>query len=69
MVGASIDVPLGCRCGHVRGLARVSLSAGFRFVCYCRDCQACVDFPIIVWGVRASAAMHMPKIQGPIENE
>jgi Family of unknown function (DUF6151) len=28
-----------------------------------------VDFPIIVWGVYASAAMHMPKIQGAIENE
>jgi hypothetical protein len=35
------DLPLRCRCGHVRGLARgVSPSSGFRFVCYCEDCQA-----------------------------
>jgi hypothetical protein len=34
------DVPLRCRCGRVRGVAReVSPSAGFRFVCYCTDCQ------------------------------
>jgi Family of unknown function (DUF6151) len=33
----SFDLPLGCRCGQVRG---VSASAGFRFVCYCTDCQA-----------------------------
>ncbi len=35
------NLHLRCRCGHVRGLAReVSPSAGFRFVCYCTDCQA-----------------------------
>jgi Family of unknown function (DUF6151) len=35
------DLPLHCRCGQVRGVAReVSPSAGFRFVCYCTDCQA-----------------------------
>ena len=35
------DLPLRCRCGHVHGLARdVAPSSGFRFVCYCRDCQA-----------------------------
>jgi hypothetical protein len=35
-----MDIPLRCRCNHVRGLAReVSPSAGFRFVCYCEDCQ------------------------------
>src|SRR5579863_5414195 len=35
------DSPLRCRCGHVRGAAReVSPSTGFRFVCYCTDCQA-----------------------------
>ena len=34
------DLPLRCRCGHVRGVAReVSPSAGFRLVCYCTDCQ------------------------------
>jgi hypothetical protein len=37
--------PLGCSCGGVRGIAReVAPSAGFRFVCYCRDCQAFAHF-------------------------
>lgn len=39
------DVPLRCRCGHTRGVAiDVSPSSGFRFVCYCRDCQAFARF-------------------------
>ena len=39
------DLPLRCRCGHVRGVARdVSPSAGFRLVCYCKDCQAFAHF-------------------------
>jgi hypothetical protein len=39
------DLPLRCRCGHVRGVAReVSPSAGFRLVCYCKDCQAFAQF-------------------------
>jgi len=38
-------VPLRCRCGHVRGAAReVAPAAGFRFVCYCADCQAFARF-------------------------
>jgi hypothetical protein len=45
LVIAGIDLPLRCRCGHVRGLAReVSPTAGFRFVCYCKDCQAFARF-------------------------
>ena len=40
-----LDLPLRCRCGHVRGLAsEVSPSSGFRFVCYCKDCQAFAHF-------------------------
>jgi len=40
-----VDIPMRCRCGHVRGVARaVSPSAGFRFVCYCKDCQAFARF-------------------------
>ena len=40
-----LDLPICCRCGHVRGIAReVSPSAGFRFVCYCKDCQAFARF-------------------------
>src|SRR5215469_9180782 len=39
--GMPIDLPLQCRCGYVRGAAsKVAPSAGLRFVCYCRDCQA-----------------------------
>lgn len=39
------DLALRCHCGHVRGVAReVSPAAGFRFVCYCADCQAFARF-------------------------
>jgi hypothetical protein len=37
--------PLRCRCGQVRGVANeVAPDAGFRFVCYCHDCQAFARF-------------------------
>ncbi|MBV8654272.1 MAG: hypothetical protein JO255_22620 [Alphaproteobacteria bacterium] len=37
---AAQDLSLRCRCGHLRGVATdVSPRAGFRFICYCRDCQ------------------------------
>jgi hypothetical protein len=37
--------PLRCRCGLVRGVANeVAPYAGFRFICYCRDCQAFAHF-------------------------
>jgi Family of unknown function (DUF6151) len=40
-----VDLPLRCRCGHLRGIANaLSPSAGFRFVCYCTDCQALARF-------------------------
>jgi hypothetical protein len=36
---------LRCQCGHVRGTASgVSPSAGFRLICYCKDCQAFARF-------------------------
>jgi hypothetical protein len=39
------DIPLRCRCGHVRGVANeVASYTGFRFVCYCGDCQAFARF-------------------------
>ena len=42
---AGTDLPLRCRCGHAHGVARkVSPSAGFRLVCYCKDCQAFARF-------------------------
>ena len=40
-----MDIPLRCRCNHVRGVAReASPSTGFRFVCYCEDCQTFARF-------------------------
>jgi hypothetical protein len=40
-----LDLPLRCRCGRVKGMAReVSPSAGFRFICYCKDCQVFAHF-------------------------
>ena len=45
MKHASSDLPLQCRCGRVRGVAlHVTPSGGFRFVCYCKDCQAFARF-------------------------
>lgn len=42
---ASLDVPLRCRCGRVHGVASdIAPSEGFRFVCYCGDCQAFARF-------------------------
>ena len=42
---ALTDLPLRCRCGRVRGLARaVSPRTGLRFSCYCHDCQAFIRF-------------------------
>src|SRR5215467_13480397 len=42
---AGHDISLRCRCGRVRGIASdVSPSSGFRFVCYCNDCQAFARF-------------------------
>jgi Family of unknown function (DUF6151) len=41
----TFDLALSCWCGRVRGVARdVSPPAGFRLVCYCRDCQAFAHF-------------------------
>lgn len=39
------ELPLGCRCGRVRGVARdVGPSSGLRFVCHCLDCQGFARF-------------------------
>src|SRR5690348_8261364 len=39
------EIPLRCRCGHVHGVAsEVAPNTGFRFVCYCGDCQAFARF-------------------------
>ena len=40
-----LHLSLQCRCGHVHGVASgVSPFTGFRFVCYCHDCQAFARF-------------------------
>jgi hypothetical protein len=40
-----LELSLRCRCGRMRGIASdVSPSTGFRFVCYCKDCQAFARF-------------------------
>ncbi|OWK19564.1 hypothetical protein AJ88_40095 [Mesorhizobium amorphae CCBAU 01583] len=45
MALAAKDVPLRCRCGRVSGVARkIESHTGFRFTCYCRDCQAFARF-------------------------
>jgi len=39
------DLPLACRCGRVHGVLReFSAADGFRFICYCKDCQAFARF-------------------------
>lgn len=45
MARVPLNLPLRCRCGHLRGLAiRVSPSCGFRVLCYCKDCRAFAHF-------------------------
>lgn len=40
-----MDIPLRCQCGRLRGAATsISPSTSFRFVCYCKDCQAFAQF-------------------------
>ena len=41
----ALDLPLRCRCGRLRGVASgLSPASGFRFICYCKDCQAFAHF-------------------------
>jgi hypothetical protein len=58
------DIPLRCRCGRVRGLAKdVAPGAGFRFVCYCRDCQAFARFlerPDVLDAAGGTDILHLP---------
>jgi len=58
------DLPLRCRCGHVHGVANeVTPYAGFRFVCYCLDCQAFARFlkrPDVLDTAGGTDIFHMP---------
>jgi len=41
----SIDLPIGCSCGTLRGVLRgISPSRGNRVTCYCADCQSFAHF-------------------------
>lgn len=58
------DIPLRCRCGRIRGLARaVSPPSGFRFICYCTDCQAfarILERPDVLDPAGGTDIFHMP---------
>jgi len=58
------DLALCCRCGHVRGVAnKVAPGAGFRFICYCGDCQAFARFlerPDVLDIAGGTDIFHMP---------
>jgi hypothetical protein len=58
------QLPLRCYCGHVRGVANeVAPKSGFRFVCYCRDCQAFARFlnrPDVLDSAGGTDIFHMP---------
>lgn len=64
MKHAPLDLTLECRCGHVRGIAReMTPSSGFRFVCYCQDCQAFARFlkrPDVLNAAGGTDIVHMP---------
>jgi hypothetical protein len=59
-----VDLPLRCRCGRVRGVAReVAPHTGFRFVCYCTDCQAFARFlerPDVLDAAGGTDIVHLP---------
>jgi hypothetical protein len=64
MTETASDIQLRCRCGHVRGVAKhVAPSAGFRFICYCTDCQAFARFlarPDVLDAAGGTDIFHMP---------
>ena len=64
MTRAPRALPLGCRCGHVRGTANdVAPDTGFRFVCYCHDRQAFARFlarPDVLDPGGGTDIFHMP---------
>lgn len=64
MAQVPVNLPLRCRCGHLRGVANgVAPNAGLRFVCYCGDCQAFARFlerPDALDGAGGTDIFHMP---------
>lgn len=63
-VSESFEMPLRCRCGRVRGAARiVPPHAGLRFFCYCTDCQVfanCLKQPDILNSAGGTDIFHIP---------
>jgi Family of unknown function (DUF6151) len=57
-------ISLRCRCGHVHGAATIAAqNAGFRFICYCRDCQGFARFlerPDVLDSAGGTDIFHMP---------
>ena len=64
MTQDSKNLPLRCLCGNVRGIANdVAPNSGFRFVCYCQDCQAFARFlqrPDVLDAAGGTDIFHMP---------
>jgi hypothetical protein len=64
MTRVPVTLPLCCRCGHVRGVAHeVAPYSGFRFVCYCTNCQAFARFlerPDVLDDAGGTDIVHMP---------
>jgi hypothetical protein len=64
MTQDSKNILLRCRCGQVRGVANeVAPKSGFRFVCYCEDCQAFARFlerPDVLDAAGGTDIFHMP---------
>lgn len=64
------DVPIRCKCGEVRGVARgVSGQNGNRVVCYCNDCQyfahfLALDVPATGAGARIESASEILDAHG-----
>jgi Family of unknown function (DUF6151) len=60
----SKDMNLRCRCGHVRGVAHeIAPHGGFRFICYCKDCQhfaRFLDRPDVLDAAGGTDIFHMP---------
>lgn len=64
MAPDSSSLPLRCRCGDVRGIAsEVAPNSGFRFLCYCGDCQAFARFlerPDVLDAAGGTDIFHLP---------
>ena len=64
MTQSPVDVALRCRCGRVHGMANeCAPHTGFRFICYCEDCQAFARFlerPDVLDAAGGTDIFHMP---------